>query len=97
MHRTGRTGRAGETGVAVSFVGARDWNLMISIQRYLQVAFSRRVLSGLKARYNGPKKQKTSGKAVGSKRKKTDAQSKKSAKQSNPLDCQASMRGPLVM
>jgi superfamily II DNA/RNA helicase len=69
LHRSGRTGRAGAPGLAVSLVSAAEWNLMISIQRYLQLPFERRALPGLKARYSGPKKIKGSGKAAGSKRK----------------------------
>ena len=71
LHRSGRTGRAGAGGTALSLVGASDWNLMISIQRYLKLEFQRRALPGLKARFNGPKKLKASGKAAGSKKKKT--------------------------
>ncbi|MCB1841871.1 MAG: ATP-dependent helicase, partial [Halioglobus sp.] len=62
-------GRAGAPGIALSFVTAPEWNLMIAIQRYLKLSFERRTLAGLKARFNGPKKQKSSGKAVGSKKK----------------------------
>jgi hypothetical protein len=51
-------------------VTASDWNLMISIERYLKLSFERRSVPGLKARYNGPKKQKASGKAAGGKKKK---------------------------
>lgn len=69
LHRTGRTGRAGATGLAVSLVGASEWNLMISIERYLKLNFERRSLPGLKARYHGPKKQKSSGKAAGTRKK----------------------------
>ncbi|PLW81922.1 RNA helicase [Kineobactrum sediminis] len=69
LHRTGRTGRAGAQGVAISLVTASDWNLMISIQRYLQLEMEARSLPGLKARYAGPKKQKSSGKASGSKKR----------------------------
>ncbi len=69
LHRTGRTGRAGATGLAVSLVSAGEWNLMISIERYLKLRLEHRNLPGLKARYRGPKKQKTSGKAAGSKKK----------------------------
>ncbi|MCP5131721.1 MAG: DEAD/DEAH box helicase [Pseudomonadales bacterium] len=69
LHRTGRTGRAGASGLALSLVTATDWNLMISIERYLKLDFQRRSLPGLKARFNGPKKQKASGKAAGSKKK----------------------------
>jgi ATP-dependent RNA helicase SrmB len=68
LHRTGRTGRAGKPGLAVSLVSAPEWNLMISIERYLKLDFERHSLPGLKARYNGPKKQKSSGKAAGRKK-----------------------------
>jgi superfamily II DNA/RNA helicase len=70
LHRTGRTGRAGAGGLALSLVTATDWNLMISIERYLKLSFERRSVPGLKARFNGPKSQKSSGKAAGSKKKK---------------------------
>jgi len=70
LHRSGRTGRAGEKGLAISLVTAPEWNLMIAIQRYLNIEFEPRALAGLKARYSGPKKQKASGKAAGSKKKK---------------------------
>ncbi len=69
LHRTGRTGRAGHTGLAISLVTAADWNLMIGIQRYLDISFEHRAFPGLKARYAGPKKVKSSGKAAGSKNK----------------------------
>ncbi|MCB1689875.1 MAG: DEAD/DEAH box helicase [Halioglobus sp.] len=69
LHRTGRTGRAGARGLAVSLASAPEWNLMVSIERYLALRFERRVLPGLKARYSGPKKLKSSGKAAGTKKK----------------------------
>ena len=72
LHRTGRTGRAGERGTAVSLVAAPEWNLMISIERYLKLSFERRSLPGFKAKYSGPKHRKSSGKAVGSRRKGDD-------------------------
>jgi superfamily II DNA/RNA helicase len=78
LHRTGRTGRAGANGLAVSLVSAPEWNLMISIQRYLSLEFEQRKLPGLKARYSGPKKTKSSGKAAG----KTAGKKKKNAKAS---------------
>lgn len=71
LHRTGRTGRAGAQGLAVSLVTAVEWNLMASIERYLKLEFERRTLPGLKARYSGPKKVKSSGKAAGSKKKRS--------------------------
>lgn len=78
LHRTGRTGRAGASGLAVSLVAANEWNLMVSIQRYLQLEFEKRNLPGLKARYSGPKKVKGSGKAAGSKKKRSKAAPAKS-------------------
>jgi ATP-dependent RNA helicase SrmB len=71
LHRTGRTGRAGAQGTAVSLVGHAEWNLMASIQRYLKLEFETRSLPGLKARYNGPKATKSSGKAASSKKKRS--------------------------
>jgi ATP-dependent RNA helicase SrmB len=78
LHRTGRTGRAGAQGLALSLVTASDWNLMVSIERYLKLSFERRTLAGLKARYNGPKKQKSSGKATGNKKKRSKSAPDKS-------------------
>ena len=75
-HRSGRTGRAGEAGLTLSLVGPREWNLMLSIQRYLKLTFGRDVIEGLEARFSGPKKQKKSGKAVGRKKKKKQGKQK---------------------
>ena len=55
--------------LALSLVTAADWNLMISIERYLKLSFERRNLPGPKARFSGPKKPKASGRAAGSKKK----------------------------
>jgi superfamily II DNA/RNA helicase len=78
LHRTGRTGRAGAEGLAVSFASASEWNLMVSIERYLKLSFERRSLPGLKAKYNGPKKLKSSGKAAGTKKKRSKSAPDKS-------------------
>ena len=82
VHRIGRTGRSGNDGLAISLIEHQDWNLMSSIQRYLKQEFEKRVLPGLKGSYHGPKKVKSSGKAVGVKKKKNStkgAAKKKSA------------------
>ncbi len=44
VHRIGRTGRAGGEGLAVSLICHTDWNLMSSIERYLEQRFERRTI-----------------------------------------------------
>jgi ATP-dependent RNA helicase SrmB len=82
LHRCGRTGRAGNIGLAITLISSTEWNLMSSIERYLRIRFERRKIPGLVAHYKGPKKLKKSGKAVGSKRKKITKKSK-TGKQAN--------------
>ncbi|MDR0276913.1 MAG: DEAD/DEAH box helicase [Paucimonas sp.] len=86
VHRIGRTGRAGNEGLAVSLICHGDWNLMSSIERYLKQSFERRVIKEVKGTYSGPKKVKASGKAAGAKKKKVDkkADDKKTAAKRKP-------------
>ena len=70
VHRIGRTGRAGEKGLAISLICALEWNLMISVGRYLKRKFERREVEGHEASYKGPSRLKASGKAAGSNTKK---------------------------
>ncbi|MBL7000564.1 MAG: DEAD/DEAH box helicase [Gammaproteobacteria bacterium] len=70
IHRIGRTGRAGEKGLAISLITAPEFNMMAGIERYLKHSFQRRKIAELEGNYKGPKKQKSSGKAAGSKFKK---------------------------
>ncbi len=58
LHRTGRTGRAGEKGRAVALVGAPDWNRMESIERYLRLELEARSVPGIKTRFEGPTKRR---------------------------------------
>jgi ATP-dependent RNA helicase SrmB len=74
LHRCGRTGRAGEQGLAISLAGARDWNRMVSIERYLQLQLERRSVEGLEGKFRGPKRLKGSGKAAASKKRERDEQ-----------------------
>lgn len=69
LHRVGRTGRADAEGRAVSMVDAKEWNLTKSIERYLGVTFEVIAMPGLKGKYQGPDKTKSSGKSVGTKKK----------------------------
>ncbi len=70
VHRIGRTGRAGEKGLAISLISSLEWNLMIGIERYLKRKFERREVPGFEATYTGPVRVKSSGKAAGSNNKK---------------------------
>lgn len=70
VHRIGRTGRAGEKGVAITLISAPEYNLMAGIERFLKQTFIRRRIKELTGHYKGPKKLKASGKAAGSKKKK---------------------------
>ena len=80
LHRSGRTGRAGERGVAVNLVSAQEWNRMEGIVRYLHLTPGRRAIDALKARFQGPSpKQKRPKSKPGAKTKaakKTGAKTK---------------------
>ena len=70
VHRIGRTGRAGEQGLAISLIGPNEWNLMSSIERYQKTRFEKCSIKELRGNWKGPKKVKASGKAAGSRKKK---------------------------
>ncbi|MDZ7922460.1 MAG: helicase-related protein [Marinagarivorans sp.] len=78
VHRIGRTGRAGNDGLAISLICHGDWNLMSSIERYLKQSFERRTIKEVKGTYQGPKKLKALGKAVGVKKKRPTPRVRKS-------------------
>ncbi len=47
VHRIGRTGRAGATGIAISFVSNRELDSLRTIERYLGKSIPRQVIAGL--------------------------------------------------
>jgi len=77
VHRTGRTGRAGTTGIAMTYVAARDWNMMATIERQAGVQFEHKTIKGLEAKYKGPAKVKSSGKIAGLKKRSDDKKKSK--------------------
>jgi superfamily II DNA/RNA helicase len=60
VHRIGRTGRAGRTGIAVSFAGMREVGLVRTIERYTGNAIEVHTLPGLE-----PTQKPTSGRPRG--------------------------------
>ena len=62
VHRVGRTGRAGNKGQAVSFVGPKDWFSFVAIKSFLQQSIDFSTLEGLEAKFKGlrPAKKKVS-------------------------------------
>jgi len=59
VHRIGRTGRAGNKGEAISFVGPKDWLSYKNIEAFLRQTLTFKSITGLKGKFKGlkPKKQ----------------------------------------
>lgn len=55
IHRIGRTGRAGATGVAISLVGPEDWNRLADIERLTGRKFERETIPGLEPKCAEPR------------------------------------------
>ncbi len=55
VHRVGRTGRAGNHGEALSFVGPKDWKSFKNIEAYLQQNIEFTEFEGLKGKFKGLK------------------------------------------
>jgi superfamily II DNA/RNA helicase len=79
-HRIGRTGRAGESGTAISLIVSYEWDLMARVKRHLGADVEQRVIKELEGNFKGPRKIKTSGKAASSKKRieEKDSKTKKS-------------------
>ena len=44
VHRTGRTGRAGATGTAISLIGPQDFGAFMNLKRHLSIEFIEKTL-----------------------------------------------------
>jgi superfamily II DNA/RNA helicase len=80
VHRCGRTGRAGEKGLAVSLVAPQEWNRISGIERYLGLKFEVREVPGLEARFKGPGKSAKKGAEKKSDKKEREAKDSKKKK-----------------
>ena len=78
LHRCGRTGRAGGSGITISLVGPQEWNHMESIIRYLDLAVEPRVIQGMKAKFKGPTGSKGTKRPGSAKKFKVSAEQSKS-------------------
>jgi superfamily II DNA/RNA helicase len=63
IHRIGRTGRGGASGIAVSLVGPQDWGKLAQIERLTGASIQRQTISGLEPRRPEPKPFAERGKA----------------------------------
>lgn len=53
VHRIGRTGRAGNKGVAKSFISKKDWGSFLAVKTKLSQDYSFSEIDGLKAKFEG--------------------------------------------
>ena len=62
IHRIGRTGRGGASGIAVSLVGPQDWGKLAQIERLTGTPLDRQTVDGLEPRRPEPKPFEQRGK-----------------------------------
>jgi superfamily II DNA/RNA helicase len=80
LHRTGRTGRAGAKGVAITLVDSMEWNRMEGIARYLNLDMVRRSIKGLEARFQGVIRRKPKARALEAARAKARSEVRQAAR-----------------
>ncbi len=72
IHRIGRTGRAGASGVAISFIGHEEQAHFKLIEKRSQIKLEREQIKGYELRGEAPKKVKGSAPVKGKKKSKKD-------------------------
>ena len=55
VHRIGRTGRGGSTGIAYSFIGPQDWQLFYRVQKFLDTRYELTEIAGMEPKLAKPK------------------------------------------
>jgi superfamily II DNA/RNA helicase len=55
IHRIGRTGRCGETGIAISLIGPKDWQQLARIEKFTGQRLERKIIAGLEPKNREPK------------------------------------------
>ncbi len=79
IHRIGRTGRAGQKGTAISFVGPRDWQSFESIKAHVDYPVACEAHPESPAEFSGKKPKKPVKKKTQDKQSEKTAESKKPA------------------
>ncbi len=99
VHRIGRTGRAGNQGKAISFIGPKDWHSFKSIEGFLDKKMTFSTVEGLEAKFKGITEKpvkKTPKKVISSKKVMPSKEQKKPAKKRNKSFYQSKAVGDAV-
>jgi len=81
IHRIGRTGRAGESGVAISFIGHEEQAHFKLIEKRSQIKLNREQIKGFELTGEAPKKTKGPAPVKGKKKSKKDKLREQKAKE----------------